>query len=195
MHANATTTGPDTQLNAVKALDWAINEMRTALNPPPLTRENQLDRLLALCRELADHLNAYAISSENFDEDAFWSCRKANTLLFESERLSGQPEKPQGHSEEDDDEDVCGDCRSTRSEAEADEGWNPDAGQCFSCAESVYRLCEKFNIFEDVRDADRSLSLDILRAKLWEARKGGPISEQIMECLTFSNSSSSPSRS
>ena len=153
MHANATTTGPDTQLNAVKALDWAINEMRTALNPPPLTRENQLDRLLALCRELADHLNAYAISSENFDEDAFWSCQKANTLLFESARLSGQQEKPQAHPE------VCSDCGGVRSELDAEE-WDVEAGCCWNCSESVRHWEQKLGLkpAEDIDDARENVS-------------------------------------
>ena len=92
------TPSANTQTQAFESLEWAISEMRTVLNPPPLTAENLVPRLLEVCRELADHLNAYAISGENFDEDAFWSCQKGETLLFEARRLLGPLASPQGDS-------------------------------------------------------------------------------------------------
>ena len=94
MHTHATTTGPDTHTQAINALGWAISEMQAVLNPPPLTRENLCPRLLAVCRELTDHLSEYAISASVFDEDAFWTCQQAETLLSEARRLPGQPAKP-----------------------------------------------------------------------------------------------------
>lgn len=40
--------------------------------------------LIGLCRELTDHLSAYAISATNFDDDAFATCEKAERLLAEA---------------------------------------------------------------------------------------------------------------
>ena len=153
--------------------------------PPALTRQ-----LLASCRELADHLHAYTFTPDAavYDEDAVIAIERAERLLHEAGHLAGPPEQPQADPEEDDDEDTCGDCRCRRSEAEGDEGWNPDAEQCFSCVESVYRLAEKFGLTtEDDEKRDEELGLDHLeavRAKLWEARRG-PLKDQIEACLTF----------
>jgi len=136
----------------------------------------QLSKVIDCCQGLAAILREYAVTPSHYDEDAFEAVQTANTVIHDANlalaRLQGSQE-------------VCSDCHCPRSDAEADEGWNPEARQCFSCAESVYRLCEKFNIFEDTRDADRSLRLDILRAKLQVVRQG-PLKDQIEACLTFS---------
>jgi hypothetical protein len=94
--------------------------------------------------------------------------------------------KTAGEEGEEDDP-VCPDCHWHRSDAEGDEGWNPDCGYCFSCVESVYRLCEKFGITateEEAGDDDDDL-LDVLRRKLWAAREEGPLRDRILACLTF----------
>ncbi len=42
--------------------------------------------LLRLCRNLTDHLSAYAISAGRFDEKAFYAVQQAERIMFDARR-------------------------------------------------------------------------------------------------------------
>jgi hypothetical protein len=58
--------------------------------------QSQIDRLIGVCRSLTDHLSAYAISAETFDEDSFISCERAERLLSELRPTRRQLASPRG---------------------------------------------------------------------------------------------------
>ncbi len=181
MRDQAYTTGPDAQAEAAcQTLREGIAAIYAIMNP---TTETLFPRLVASARLLKEHLHAYTFSPDAavYDEDAVIAIEEAERLLSQATRVVGRREKPQGHS----DEDICSDCHCTRSDAEESEGWNPEACSCFSCAESVFQLAEKFGISaEGVREADALHKLDILRANLWHFRRHHKQAE-IEACLTF----------
>ncbi len=54
--------------------------------PSTLSTTGHTEKLLAVCRELTDHLSAYAISADRFDEDALVACEKAERLMADARR-------------------------------------------------------------------------------------------------------------
>jgi len=129
----------------------------------------RLSKVIDCCQGLSAILREYAVTPSHFDEDAFGAVQTANTVIHDANlalaRLQGPPEER------------CDDCHCPRSDAEADEGWNPLECCCFSCVDSVYALCGHFGV--------EGGDLDTLRDKLWDARQG-PLKDQIEACLTFS---------
>jgi hypothetical protein len=82
---------------AIEALQEGIEALMAIMEPDPLTPENAYHRAKALIRELADQLDQYAVSSTNFDEDAFYTVEKAERFLFDATLFSGTLASPQGH--------------------------------------------------------------------------------------------------
>lgn len=54
--------------------------------PTQTTPTGPQTQLVNSCRELTDHLSAYAISAGHFDEEAFMACERAERLLFDARR-------------------------------------------------------------------------------------------------------------